>query len=99
MIYVHFTEYKYYKFFELTDTRIHGDIPRGVNLDCEPAVNGKTAHAYNCKLQTTLSWRQFIRPSFLFTSTVELPLRSSSFNLDILQEFDVQVTVHRDEFL
>jgi len=81
MIYVHFTEHKYWKFLELTDTRIHGDIPRGLHLESEPGVNGKTAHAYDCKQQRTLSWRQFIRPSFLLTSTVELPLRSSSFKL------------------
>jgi len=62
MIYVHYTEHKYCKLFQLTDTRIHGDIPRGVNLECEPAVDGKTAHAHDRKQQRTLSWRQFIRP-------------------------------------
>jgi hypothetical protein len=40
MIYVLFTEHMYCKFHVLADTRIDGDISRGVNLDCEPAVNG-----------------------------------------------------------
>jgi len=47
MIYVLSNEHKYCKFLELTDTRIDSDIPRGVNLECEPAVNGKTGHAYD----------------------------------------------------
>jgi hypothetical protein len=86
MIYVLFTENKFYKFLVLADTRIDSDISRGVTLECEPAVNGTTGHAYDCKLR----WWQSIRLLFLFTWRV-MSWWSSSLNVDVLQEIRVYI--------